>query len=133
MRNYEVTFILTPVVSESQLQEISDKFYNYLTNNGANIYNRENWGLKKLAYPMQKKNSGHYHYFEFEADPQILKGFETEFQREERVMRHLVVALDKHSMLFNERRRNGEFNTKKKETPKEKDEDNERERPRGKR
>ncbi len=118
MRNYEVTFILTPVSSEGQLQEISDKFYNYLTENGANIYNRENWGLKKLAYPMQKKNSGHYHYFEFEADPQLLKGLETEFKREERVMRHLVVALDKHSMLFNERRRNGEFN-KKKETPKE--------------
>ena len=129
MRNYEVTFILTPVSSESQLQEISDKFYNYLTDNGANIYNRENWGLKKLAYPMQKKNSGHYHYFEFEADPQLLKGLETEFKREERVMRHLVVALDKHSILFNERRRNGEFN-KKKEAPKEEEQKEKKEKPR---
>ena len=113
MRDYEVTFILTPVLSEGQLQEVSDKFFNYLTEKGADIYNRENWGLKKLAYPMDKKTTGYYHYFEFKAEPQLIAGLEVEFRRDERVMRNLVVSLDKYAMEFNARRRRGEFNKNK--------------------
>ncbi|WP_027002208.1 30S ribosomal protein S6 [Hugenholtzia roseola] len=113
MRNYETTFILTPVLSEGQLQEAADKFFNYLQDNGAEVYNRENWGLRKLAYPIQHKNTGYYVYFEFKAEPALIAQLEVEYRRDERVMRFLTVTLDKYAMEFNERRRRGEFNKKK--------------------
>ena len=112
MKNYETVFILTPVLSEDQMKDTVQKFEKILTDGGAKIVNKELWGLKKLAYPIQHKSTGFYNMFEFEADPSLIITLETEFRREEAVMRFLTTALDKHALIYNERRRKGEFNKK---------------------
>ncbi len=106
MNRYETVFILTPVLSEDQTKETVKKFTSYLKNNGAKVVHEENWGLRKLAYPIQKKSTGFYHLVEFEAEATLIKPFETEFIRDERVMRFLSVKMDKHHIDFAESRRN---------------------------
>ncbi|GGC92116.1 30S ribosomal protein S6 [Flavobacterium lutivivi] len=105
MKHYETVFILNPVLSEQQIKETVSKFEDFLTSKGAQMVSKEDWGLKKLAYEIQNKKSGFYHLFEFKAPAELLIAFETEFRRDERVMRFLTVALDKHAVAWAERRR----------------------------
>ena len=105
MNHYEAVFILNPVLSEVQVKETVSKFEDFLTSRGAEMIAKEDWGLKKLAYEIQNKKSGFYHLFEFKAPAEVLKAFETEFRRDERVMRFITVALDKHAIAWAERRR----------------------------
>ena len=105
MKNYETVFILNPVLSDVQVKETVSKFEDFLTSKGAQMVSKEDWGLKKLAYEIQNKKSGFYHLFEFKAPAELLIAFETEFRRDERVMRFLTVALDKHAVAWAERRR----------------------------
>lgn len=111
-KNYETVFIMTPVLSEAQMEDAVDKFRKVLTDNGAELVSDENWGLRKLAYPISHKSTGFYHLFEFKAAPELVETLETEYRRDERVMRFLTVVLDKHAIAYNERRRNGAFNKK---------------------
>lgn len=116
MNRYETIFIITPLLTDEQVREVGKKFHNFLTQNDASVVNEENWGLRKLAYPIQKKSTGFYYLLEFDAVPALVQRLETEFRREERVLRFLTIKLDKNAVEFNERRRKGEFK-KKKETP----------------
>ncbi len=111
-KDYETVFILTPVLSDVQMKDTVDKFVNLLKEEGADIVNVENWGLKKLAYPIQKKITGFYVLVEFKALPTLLKKLEIEYRREEKVLRFLTTVLDKHSITYAARRRKGEFNKK---------------------
>lgn len=105
MNHYETVFILNPVLSETQIKEAVEKFENFLTAKGVEFVSKENWGLKKLAYPIQNKKSGFYHLFEFKAAGEVISSFELEFKRDERVMRFLTVKLDKHAIAWAEKRR----------------------------
>jgi small subunit ribosomal protein S6 len=111
-RSYETVFILTPVLSDVQMKDTVDKFVNLLKEEGADVINVENWGLKKMAYPIEKKTTGFYALVEFKADPTLIKKFEIEIRRDEKVMRFLTTVLDKHAIVYAERRRKGEFNKK---------------------
>ena len=102
---YETVFILTPVLSADQMKETVEKFKTLLTDNGADILNEENWGLKKLAYPIEKKSTGFYILLEFKADPSLMLKLETEYRREERVIRFITVKLDKYAAEYAEKRR----------------------------
>ena len=113
MKNYETVFILNPVLSEDQAKDAVEKFVKVLGNVKANIVNVEKWGLKKLAYPIQHKSTGFYNLIEFEAENNAVAVLETEFRRDESVMRFLTTVLDKHAILYNSRRRKGEFNKNK--------------------
>lgn len=110
--NYETVFILTPVLSEDQMKDAVLKFKKILEDDGAKIINEEMWGLKKLAYPIQHKSTGFYNLFEFEAAPGTINKLETEYRRDEKVMRFLTTSLDKHALAYNEKRRKGAFNKK---------------------
>ena len=112
LKNYETVFILTPVLSEVQMKDAVDKFEKVLKDQKVEIINVEQWGLRKLAYPIQHKSTGFYSMFEFKATPEIIEKLETEFRRDEKVMRFLTVALDKHAVEYNNKRRKGEFNKK---------------------
>jgi small subunit ribosomal protein S6 len=112
---YETVFILTPVLSDAQMKDAVDKFRAVLLERGAEMVHEENWGLRKLAYPIQKKSTGFYQLFEYKGDNTIVASLETEFRRDEKVLRFLTVACDKDAIAFNERRRKGEFNKAKKE------------------
>ena len=105
MNHYETVFILTPVLSDDQMTEAVAKFKDVLKKNNATLVNEELWGLRKLAYPIQKKSTGFYCLFEFEADPTIVKPLETAHRRDERVIRFLTFHLDKYAVEYAEKRR----------------------------
>lgn len=106
MNRYETVFILTPVLSDDQAAETVEKFKKFLKGKGASIKHEENWGLRKLAYPIQKKSTGFYYLMEFEATGDVIGGLETEYRRDERVLRFLTTAMDKFHMEYAESRRN---------------------------
>lgn len=106
MNRYETVFILTPVLSEEQAAETVAKFKDLITKGGNKIVHEENWGLRKLAYPIQKKSTGFYYLIEFEADPLFIRTFETEYRRDERVLRFLTTRMDKYHVEYAEKRRN---------------------------
>ena len=105
MNQYETVFILTPVLSEDQMKETVKKYEDQLTNNGAEIVHEENWGMRKLAYPIQKKSTGFYQHIEYKAEGNVIADVETELKRDERVLRFLTVKLDKHAVAYNEKKR----------------------------
>ncbi len=104
--HYETVFILTPVLSDEQAKEAVEKFKGVLTEQGAEIVNEENWGMKKLAYPIEKKSTGLYIMLEFTAEPEVIEKLEVTYRRDERVIRFLTVKQDKHHVAFAEKRRN---------------------------
>lgn len=102
---YETVFILTPVLSDDQVKEAVSKYEKILKDGGSTMIHQENWGLRKLAYPIQKKSTGFYHLFEFEAPGEMISKLEIEFKRDERVIRFLTVKMEKHHINFAEKRR----------------------------
>ena len=105
MNQYETVFILTPVLSDEQMKETVAKFKTLLTDKGAEILNEETWGLKKMAYAIQKKSTGFYCMMEFKAEPSVIKSLETGFRRDEKVIRFMTVKLDKYAVQYAEKRR----------------------------
>ena len=103
-KTYETVIILTPVLSEQQMQEAVAGYRGLITENGGEIVHEENWGLTKLAYPIDKKGTGFYHLFEYKADSQFIKTLEIAFRRDERLMRYLTVKLDKWAIEFNQKK-----------------------------
>ena len=102
--HYETVFIITPVLSAEQAKETVDKFRKMLDKEKANIINEEHWGLKKLAYPIQKKSTGFYQLFQFEAEGDLIDKLELAYKRDERIMRFLTVKLDKHAVEYAKKR-----------------------------
>ena len=80
MNQYETVFILTPVLSDVQMKEAVEKFKGILTAEGAEIVNEENWGMRKLAYPIEKKSTGFYEFIEFNAEPTVVEKLEVNFR-----------------------------------------------------
>ena len=106
MNQYETVFILTPVLSEEQMKEAVEKFKGVLTQDGAEILNEELWGLKKLAYAIEKKSTGFYVMIEFKSEPALVAKLETQYRRDERVIRYLTVKQEKYAAEYAEKRRN---------------------------
>ncbi len=106
LRQYETVFIMTPVLSDEQMKETVERYSKYLVSKGAEIILEDNWGLRKLTYPIQKKSTGFYHLVEFKAEPTVVKDWEIMFKRDEKILRFLTVALDKHAIAYNTKKRN---------------------------
>ena len=111
MNQYETVFIMTPVLSDQQMKETVAKFKGILTDAGAEIINEEEWGLKTMAYPTQKKSTGFYELIEFKAEPSVIAKLEVAFRRDERVIRYITVKNEKYAAEYAEKRRN-KFNKK---------------------
>ena len=107
LKQYETVFIATPVLSDSQMKEAVAKYTQLIKDNGGEVVYEEDWGLKQLAYPIQHKTSGFYYLIEFKADPQFVGTLETQYHRDERIIRFLTVALDKNAAAYAEKRRAG--------------------------
>ena len=108
-KQYETVIIMTPVLSEQQMKDAVASYRGLITDAGGEIIHEENWGLTKLAYPIDKKGTGFYHLFEFIAGPDFVKSWELAFRRDERIMRYLTISLDKWAIEFNQKKRNGEI------------------------
>ncbi|HHT23100.1 MAG TPA: 30S ribosomal protein S6 [Bacteroidales bacterium] len=105
LNHYEAVFILTPVLSDAQMKEAVEKFKAVITDNGGTITNEENWGMRKLAYPIQKKSTGFYTLLQFDVAPSVIATLETQFRRDERVLRFLTFRLDKYAYEYAEKRK----------------------------
>ncbi|MDA3853941.1 MAG: 30S ribosomal protein S6 [Bacteroidales bacterium] len=101
MNHYETVFILTPVLSDEQMKEAVTKFKAVLSENGAEFVNEENWGLKKMAYPIKKKSTGFYNLLQFKAESgEVVEKLELQFRRDDRVLRFLTMSLDKYAQEY---------------------------------
>ena len=105
LKSYETVFIATPVLSDSQMKEAVAKYTSLIKDNGGEIVYEEDWGLKQLAYPIQHKTSGFYYLIEFKADPSFVATLETQYHRDERIIRFITVSLDQHALAYAEHRR----------------------------
>ena len=99
MNRYETVFIATPVLSDVQAKELFGKFQGVITENGGQIISEEDWGLRKLAYPIQKKTTGFYYLIEFEGEGDLIEKLETQYRRDERVIRFLNFRIDRKSVV----------------------------------
>ena len=106
MNNYESVFIATPVLSDQQLEELFGKFRGVITENGGQIVNEEAWGVRKLAYPIQKKTTGYYFLLEFTGEGSLVDILETQYRRDERAIRFLTFRQDRYAVEDSEKRRN---------------------------
>ena len=106
INQYETVFIATPVLSDAQFKEVVSKFSELVSAQGGEMLHEEDWGLKKLAYPIQKKSTGFYHLMEFKADSSFIEKLETQYRRDERIIRFLTFKLDKHAVEYSAKRRN---------------------------
>ena len=105
MNSYETVFILTPVLSEDQAKEAVQKFEGEIKSFGGKVKHTESWGMKKLAYPIQKKSTGFYFLLEFEAEGSVIADYELMMKRDERVLRFLTVRMDADHVSYAEKRR----------------------------
>ena len=105
LKQYETVFIATPVLSEAQMKEAVAKYISFIKENGGEVVYDQDWGLKKLAYPIDKKTTGFYHLIEFKAEPSFIEVLETQYRRDERIIRFLTFAMDKHAIAYAEKRR----------------------------
>ena len=109
VNQYETVFIATPVLSDTQMKEAVAKYVKLITklitDNGGEVVYQEDWGLRQLAYPIQHKTTGFYYLIEFKADAQFVATLETQYHRDERIIRFLTVALDKDAVAYAEKRR----------------------------
>ena len=105
LKQYETVFIATPVLSDAQMKEAVAKYLDLSKENGGEVVYEQDWGLRKLAYPIQKKTTGFYHLIEFKAEPAFIAKLETQYRRDERIIRFLTFAMDKHAVAYAEKRR----------------------------
>jgi small subunit ribosomal protein S6 len=105
LNQYETVFIATPVLSEVQMKEAVQKFKKVITDNDGEIVHEENWGLKKLAYPIQKKSTGFYYLIEFRGEGDIIEKLEVQYRRDERIIRFLTFRMDKYAVAYAEKKR----------------------------
>ena len=105
IKQYETVFIATPVLSETQMKEAVAKYVKLIEDNGGEVVYQEDWGLRQLAYPIQHKTTGFYYLIQFKAESSFVATLETQYHRDERIIRFLTVALDKDAVAYAEKRR----------------------------
>ena len=105
LNQYETVFIATPVLSEIQMKEAVQKFKKVITDNKGEIVHEENWGLKKLTYPIQKKSTGFYYLIEFRSSGELIEKLEVQYRRDEKIIRFLTFRMDKYAIEYAEKKR----------------------------
>ena len=105
LNKYETVFIVTPVLSENQMKEAVKKYKDFITKNKGEVVQEEYWGLRKLAYPIQKKSTGFYYLIRFKSDGSFNEKMETEYKRDERIIRFLTIKLDKYGIVYNDKKK----------------------------
>lgn len=115
LNQYETVFIITPVLSEAQMKEAVEKVRKIITDNEGEIVHHADWGLRKLAYPIKNKSTGFYNHFEFRGPGELVAKLETEYKRDERIIRFLTFRMDKYAIEYSEKRRSNVNKETKKE------------------
>ena len=112
MNNYELMVIFTPVLSEEDFKASQKKYADFIADNGGASVHSNPWGLKSLAYPVEKKTTGIYWVFEYSGPSDLNEKLKIQLLRDEQVLRHMVTRLDKYAVEYNHTKRNGGFKMK---------------------
>ncbi len=107
MQNYELMVIFTPVLSEEEYKLAQKKYVDFIVANGGSIVHQNPWGLRSLAYPVQKKTTGLYWVMEYNAPSDINEKLKIQILRDEQILRHMVTKLDKYAVEYNLKKRSG--------------------------
>ncbi|MGN6212552.1 30S ribosomal protein S6 [Parafilimonas sp.] len=107
MNNYELMVIFTPVLSDDEFKAVQKKYADFVIENEGSVVHSNPWGLKSLAYPIQKKTTGIYWVLEYTAPSSFNEKLKIQLLRDEQVLRHLVTALDKYAVEYNAKKRSG--------------------------
>ena len=107
MNNYELMVIFTPVLSDDEFRAAQKKYTTLVTDNGGQVVEENPWGLKSLAYPIQKKTTGLYWVVEFTAPSDFNEKLKIQLLRDESVLRHMATKLDKYAVEYNAKKRSG--------------------------
>ncbi len=114
MNQYEVSFIVDPVLSGDEINATAQTYVDHLQSEGCKIVHVDEMGLKQLAYPISKRTSGVYYCIEFSSESgDMISKLELALRRDERIMRFLVVRLDKYGVKYNDDKRKGLIGKKK--------------------
>jgi len=106
IQNYEMMLVFTPVLAEDEFKAAQKKFVALIKEFGGEMVNENAWGLRSLAYPIQKKTTGLYYVVEFKAPTDLNAKLEIQLNRDESIMRHMITHLNKFAVIYNERKRN---------------------------
>src|ERR1700712_3859778 len=107
MQNYELMVIFTPVLSEEEYKAAQKKYASFVADNGGEVENENPWGLKSLAYPIQKRTTGLYWVMEYKAPSIFNEKLKIQLLRDESVLRHMFTALDKYAVEYNAKKKSG--------------------------
>ena len=107
MNNYELMVIFTPVLSDDEFKAEQKKYAKLITDAGGTITAENPWGLKSLAYPIQKKTTGLYWVLEYTAASDFNEKLKIQLLRDETVLRQLCTKLDKYAVVYNAKKKSG--------------------------
>ena len=107
MNNYELMVVFTPVLSDDEFKTEQKKYATLVKDSDGSIVAENPWGLKSLAYPIQKKTTGLYWVMEYTALPDFNEKLKIQLLRDETVLRHLCTKLDKYAVEYNARKKSG--------------------------
>lgn len=103
---YESAVLINAVLEDNQIETLINRIKDFITNNGGQITDFENWGRKRLAYPIEKSKIGYYAIFRFTAPRNILAKIERFYNLDENILRYLTIKLDKHAIEQLEKNKN---------------------------
>ncbi len=109
MNSYELMVIFTPILSEEEFKASQKKYSDLVAEAGGSIVHSNPWGLKSLAYPIEKKTTGIYWVVEYIAPSDFNEKLKVQILRDEQIMRHMITKLDKNAVEYNYVKRNGGF------------------------
>ena len=107
MRQFEVTFIVDPVLSDDEIKSTAKNYSDLIEHESGKVVQVDEMGLRQLAYGINKRNTGVYYSIEFQSEAgEFLPKMELAMKRDERILRFLTVRLDKYGVKYNDDKRN---------------------------
>ena len=94
MNKYELLYVIDSAMEDQARTDLIAQFQTLMTNNGAAVDKAEEWGKRRLAYPINFKNEGYYVLVQFSAAPEFPRELERNLQINENVMRYLVTRIE---------------------------------------
>ncbi|MDD3579688.1 MAG: 30S ribosomal protein S6 [Desulfobacca sp.] len=91
MRRYESVFVINPDLMDAEIEATVDKFTGIISSQDGTLFNREDWGRRKLAYRIQKFTRGYYVLTDFAGEPAVVSELERNYKLDDRIIRFLTI------------------------------------------
>lgn len=95
---YESAVLINAALDDQQIELILTRIKDFITNNGGQIREVDNWGRKRLAYPVEKSKIGYYVIYRFDAPGDIIAKLERIYSLDEQILRYLTLKLDNDAL-----------------------------------